>query len=69
MMIAFTPGDGSAEYAKNLVHALFDAGLMSFVAGSTPARVRFLPPPAVTEKQHVDLAIEIMRKVLPSMNP
>lgn len=69
MMIALTPGDGSAEYAKNLVHALFDAGLMSFVAGSTPARVRFLPPPAVTEKQHVDLAIEIMRKVLPSMNP
>ncbi|RMF38194.1 MAG: aminotransferase class III-fold pyridoxal phosphate-dependent enzyme [Planctomycetota bacterium] len=64
MMIAFTPGDGSAECARDLVHRLFDAGLMSFVAGSTPARVRFLPPPAVTTRQHIDAAIEILDHVL-----
>lgn len=67
MMIALTPGDGSAEAAKQLVHALFDAGLMSFVAGGDPSRVRFLPPPGVTTEQHIDQAIAIMDQVLTSL--
>ncbi len=64
MMVAFTPGDGSAEVAKTMVHALYQAGLMSFIAGGNPARIRFLPPPAVTEQEHIDAAIDIMREVL-----
>ncbi|MCA9179898.1 MAG: aminotransferase class III-fold pyridoxal phosphate-dependent enzyme [Planctomycetales bacterium] len=64
MMLALTPGDGSSQAANDLVHALFAAGLMSFVAGSSPARVRFLPPPAVTTNAHIDTAIEIIDKVL-----
>ncbi len=68
MMVAFTPGDGSAEAANALVHALFEAGLMSFVAGGNPSRVRFLPPPAVTTKQHVDVAIEMMDGVLQKLD-
>lgn len=67
MMIALTPGDGSAEAAKELVHALFDAGLMSFVAGGNPSRVRFLPPPGVTTERHIDQAIAIMDQVLTSL--
>ena len=64
MMMALTPGDGSSKAANDLVHALFEAGLMSFVAGSNPSRVRFLPPPAVTTNEHIDQAIEIMDRVL-----
>lgn len=64
MMIAFTPGDGSAEVAGRMVHALYDAGLMSFVAGNKPARIRFLPPPGITQLEHIDAAVEIMDRVL-----
>lgn len=64
MMIAFTPGDGSADTAGRMVHALYDAGLMSFVAGNKPARIRFLPPPGITQFEHIDAAVEIMDQVL-----
>ena len=43
-MVAFTPFDGSADAAKNVVNRLYDAGLMSFMAGGDPSRVRFLMP-------------------------
>lgn len=64
MMIAFTPGDGSDEAAAKMVKALWEAGLMSFMAGHNPARVRFLPPPGVTELAHIDTAIAIIEEVL-----
>ncbi|MEM7473635.1 MAG: aminotransferase class III-fold pyridoxal phosphate-dependent enzyme [Planctomycetota bacterium] len=64
MMIAITPGDGSAEAAKQLVHALYDEGLMGFVAGGNPARVRFLPPPAVTTNEHIDAAAGMLDRAL-----
>ncbi len=66
MMIAMTPGDGSAAAANDLVMRLFEAGLMGFVAGSNPSRVRFLPPPAVTTMAHIDAAIDILERVLAS---
>jgi 4-aminobutyrate aminotransferase-like enzyme len=64
MMIALTPGDGSSQAANDLVLAMFEAGLMGFVAGSNPARVRFLPPPVITTNAHIDVAIEILDQVL-----
>lgn len=64
MMIAFTPGDGSDAVAGKMVQALYDAGLMSFMAGHHPARIRFLPPPGITQKEHIDAAIQIMDTVL-----
>lgn len=60
MMVAFTPGDGTAEAAKSLVHIMFEVGLMGFVAGGNPARIRFLPPPGVTTEKHIDSAIEML---------
>lgn len=66
-MVAFTPFDGSAEKAKELCHAFFDAGLMSFIAGGSPARIRFLLPLGVATTEHLDLAAEIIESVLSQM--
>ena len=66
MMWAITPGDGSDGAATTLVQSLFAEGLMSFVAGHHPARVRFLPPPVVTTREHIDLAVAIMDRVFSS---
>lgn len=60
MMIAFTPGDGSFEFAKKLMMHLFDLGLLGFVCGGGPTRIRFLPPPATTTLEHIDHAIELL---------
>lgn len=46
-MIAFTPYNGLHEEAMKLVHALFDAGIIAFIAGSHPTRIRFLPPAGI----------------------
>lgn len=67
MMIAFTPGDGSAATAQTMLHQLFDLGLMGFVAGSHPTRLRFLPPPGVTTNAHIDLACECIEAALKTM--
>ncbi len=67
-MIAFTPGDGKLETAKEFVKRLFDAGVMSFIAGSNPTRVRFLVPLGSTEFEHIDLACGIVETVARQMS-
>ena len=64
MMIAFTPGDGSAEQAKQLMMTMYEVGLLGFVCGSDPTRIRFLPPPATTTVEHIDAAIVLLETSL-----
>ncbi len=64
MMIAFTPGDGSYDQAKSLMDIMFAEGLLGFLCGSDPTRMRFLPPPAITTEQHIDAAIELLDRSL-----
>lgn len=64
MMIAFTAGDGSAEHAKTLMMTMYDLGLLGFICGSNPTRIRFLPPPAITTTEHIDLALRLLDKSL-----
>jgi acetylornithine aminotransferase len=64
MMFAFTPGDGTDPVATRMVHQLYDAGIMGFLAGHDPARIRFLPPPAVTTEQHIQQACDIIEDVV-----
>ena len=64
MMFAFTPGDGTDPVATRMVHMLYEGGLMSFLAGHDPARIRFLPPPAVTTEQHIQQACDIIERVV-----
>jgi acetylornithine aminotransferase len=66
-MIAFTPGDGSPETAKELVKRLYDAGLMSFTAGGNPTRVRFLVPLGSTQFEHIDVACQMIDQVVGDM--
>ena len=63
-MVAFTPFGGDAEKVKKFTYDLFDAGVMSFIAGESPTRVRFLLPiGAVTEKD-VDAVCKIIEETL-----
>jgi acetylornithine aminotransferase len=66
-MVALTPLDGSAEAAGHLAKRLFKAGLMSFMAGGNPSRLRFLMPLGCVEETHIDLACEIIDNVLTEM--
>lgn len=67
-MVAFTPFGGNAEKAKAMCHALFDAGLMSFIAGGKISRIRFLLPLGVVTTQHIDRAAEIIEEVVQAMS-
>ena len=63
-MIAFTPFAGSADDAKKVVLALFDAGVLAFVAGSSPARVRFLMPMGVVKEEDIDAVATILESTM-----
>ncbi len=64
MMIAFTPGDGSYDHANKLMTTMFETGILGFVCGSDPTRLRFLPPPVTTTRAHIDDALELLDKSL-----
>lgn len=66
-MVALTPFDGSAEAASDMAKRLFDAGLMSFMAGGSPARLRFLMPIGCVTHDHIDLACQILGQVVGEM--
>src|SRR6185503_8833939 len=53
-MIAFTVGDGSEATSKKFLHALFDAGVIGFIAGADPFRVRFLMPYGAIADEDID---------------
>jgi 4-aminobutyrate aminotransferase-like enzyme len=63
-MVIFTPFDGEVQQVARFVQNLFQAGVISFVAGSNPTRVRFLIPAGVMTLEDVDAVIQIVEKVL-----
>ena len=65
-MIAFTPFDGSMKRAKEMVNQMYEAGLMSFIAGSNPTRIRFLIPIGSVTEGQIDLALGIIESVVQS---
>lgn len=66
-MVAFTPFDGQLERSKEMVNRMFHAGLMSFIAGSDPVRIRFLMPIGCVKDDHIDLACQIIEQVVEEM--
>jgi 4-aminobutyrate aminotransferase-like enzyme len=65
-MIAFTPFDGSADTVKGLLRRLFDNGVIAFIAGSEPARIRFLPPIGAVSEEDVENVCRILAAVMTS---
>lgn len=63
-MIAFTPFGGELQRVARFVQDLFQAGVISFVAGQNPTRVRFLIPAGVMTLEEVDTVMAIVEKVL-----
>lgn len=68
-MTAFTVFEGKPEQAQAVVQALFRHGVMSFVAGAGPMRVRFLWPVGITTSEHIALALEKLEDVLTELAP
>ena len=67
-MVGLTPFDGSAEKAKEMVDRMYDAGLMAFMAGGGPSRVRFLMPIGCVEDSHIEMACTLIEKVVSEMS-
>jgi acetylornithine/succinyldiaminopimelate/putrescine aminotransferase len=63
-MIAFTPLDGTAQQVHCFVQALFEGGLMTYVAGSNPTRTRMLVPMLVITERDMDEAAKIIEQTL-----
>lgn len=63
-MLALTPLDGSAAVAKRLAELCFEEGLMGFVAGAEPTRLRFLPPLLVVTDEQIDEALRLLEQAL-----
>ena len=63
-MIAFTPFEGDSKKVNEFVHRLYENGVISFVAGSDPTRVRFLLPAAIMEVEDVAPIMRIVEKTL-----
>lgn len=63
-MIAFTPMGGEPDTVAKFVQDLFQAGVIAFVAGSHPTRIRFLIPAGGMTLEDVDGVMLIVEEVL-----
>ncbi len=63
-MVAFTPYDGSYERSVDFANRLFNAGVIGFIAGSHPTRIRFLLPAGGIREEDIDEVAEIIESLL-----
>jgi acetylornithine aminotransferase len=63
-MIAFTPLGGDPDRVAQYLKNLFEAGVIGFIAGGTPAKARFLLPVGGIEAADIDAAFPILERVL-----
>ena len=66
-MIGCSVFDGSAEKSKIFLQELFEAGVVAFVAGRSPVRVRFLMPMGAVTVKDIDTVSKIIEKTLVKM--
>ena len=67
LMIAFTVFDGLPDQTIRFVKALFDAGVIGFIAGRNPTRVRFLMPAGGVTFEDIENVALIIEKTLIKM--
>lgn len=63
-MVAFTPFGGDKDKVVQFVKELFDAGVMSFMAGANPMRARFLIPVGALKLEDLDPIFEVVEQTL-----
>lgn len=63
-MVAFTPCSGNKEKVYAFAKALFEKGLITFIAGENPTRIRMLPPIGSVTFEEIDLAIALIKDTL-----
>ncbi len=68
-LVAFTPFDGIESVTQAFVKKLFENGVISFVAGLNPTRVRFLLPVDVLEESDVTTIMQIIEKTIQESMP
>jgi len=66
-MIAFTPWDGDSKIVMDLSHKLFENGVICFVCGSNPMRIRFLVPAMVITPIDIEHVLAIVEKTMVEM--
>jgi hypothetical protein len=62
--VACTPFGGDAKRVGGFIQALFLNGVMGFIAGSKPARARFLVPAGAVALEDIDAVAEIFEQTL-----
>ena len=67
-MVAFTTFGGDPDKVKTFVHELFEAGVISFVAGSDLSRVRFLLPVGAVTMEDIDAVASVTEATLIRMS-
>lgn len=63
-MVGMTVYKGDATKSKDFTMRLFDNGVLSFIAGGNPTRVRFLVPAGAVTMEDIDKVCEIVEKTL-----
>lgn len=66
LMVAVTPLDGSSQKVNELLQLLFKNGLMTFICGKGPYRLRFLLPAVLTEAD-IEVAGKVIEKSILEM--
>ena len=63
-MVGMTLFGGNPDKTREFTHKLFHNGVMGFMAGSAPTRMRFLLPSGAIETHHIDEVAAIIEKTL-----
>ena len=67
-MIGMTVFKGDNDKSKKYTFKLFDNGVMGFLAGASPSRVRFLMPMGAVTENDVNEVLKIIEKTLLEIN-
>ena len=63
-MIAFTPLEGNKAIVLQILQRLFKEGVIGFLTGKHPTRIRFLPPFGCITKDDIDIVVSIIERVV-----
>ena len=66
-MVAFTIFDGDLAKTRKFTDKLYDNGVIAFIAGKNPTRVRFLMPIMAVKKKDIKNVVKIIEKTFKEM--